>query len=66
MLHAAMLVHLRPIATQPYSPLQLVTAYESDVLHLRVFGCAVYVPITPPLRTKTGSQRRMIIYVSYD
>ncbi|KAM1132375.1 hypothetical protein EV1_046421 [Malus domestica] len=36
-LHATMLVCLRPIATQPYSALQLVTGYEHDI-------CAVYVP----------------------
>ncbi|KAM2834989.1 hypothetical protein PS2_031953 [Malus domestica] len=61
-----MLVRLRPIATQPHSPLQLVTEYEPDISHLRVFGCAIYVPITPPLRTKMGPQRKMGIYVGYD
>ena len=66
-LHAAMLVRLRPIATQPHSPLQLVTGYEPDVSYLRVFGCAIYVPIAPPLvRTKIGPQRKMRIYVGYD
>ncbi|KAM0976791.1 hypothetical protein PS2_019386 [Malus domestica] len=30
-LHEAMLVRLRPIATQPHSLLQLVTGYEHDV-----------------------------------
>ena len=33
---------------------------------MRVFGCAVYVPISPPLHTKMGPQRRMGIYVGYD
>ncbi|KAM1628851.1 hypothetical protein ACFX2K_017216 [Malus domestica] len=65
-LHAAKLVHLRPVATQPFSALQLVTGCELDISHLRVFGCTVYVPISPPLRTKMGSQRRMGIYVGYD
>ncbi|KAM1031247.1 hypothetical protein ACFX2C_035060 [Malus domestica] len=65
-LHAAMLVLLRPTVTQPHSPLQLVIGYEPDVSHLKVFGCTIYVPITPPLRTKMGPQRKMGIYVGYD
>ena len=65
-LHAAKLIRLRPVATQPFSALQLVTGYEPDISHLRVFGCAVYVPISPPLGTKMGPQRRIGIYVGYD
>ena len=65
-LHAAMLVRLRPTVTQPHSPLQLVIGYEPNVSYLRVFGCAIYVPITPPLRTKIGSQRKKEINVGYD
>ncbi|KAM2817807.1 hypothetical protein COP1_041878 [Malus domestica] len=65
-LHAAKLVRLRPVATQPFSAIQLVTGCEPYISHLRVFGCAVYVPISPPLRTKMGPQRRMGIYVGYD
>ena len=35
---------------------------------MRVFGCAVYVPFAPPLRTQEqrGPQGRMEIYVGYD
>ncbi|KAM1635106.1 hypothetical protein ACFXTN_011966 [Malus domestica] len=65
-LHVAMLVCLRLTVTQPHSPLQLVTEYELDVSHLQVFGCAIYVPIVPPLRTEMGPQRKMGIYVGYD
>ncbi|KAM0957722.1 hypothetical protein ACFX2A_026343 [Malus domestica] len=65
-LHAAILVRLRPTATQPHSPLQLVTGYEPDVSYVRVFGCAIYVSITLPLRTKMGHQRKLGIYVGYD
>ncbi|KAM2891374.1 hypothetical protein COP2_009681 [Malus domestica] len=65
-LHVAMFVHLRPVATQPYNTIQLVTGYKLDISHLRVFGYAVYVPISPPLRTKIGHQERMGIYVRYD
>ncbi|KAM2470224.1 hypothetical protein ACFX1W_045653 [Malus domestica] len=51
-LDTVMLVRMRPIVTQPYSALQLVTGYEPDISHLHIFGCAVYLPILPPLRTK--------------
>ena len=44
----------------------MVTGYEPNVSHLRIFGCAVYVPIAPPQRTKMGPQRRLGIYVGYD
>ena len=65
-LHATMLVCLRPTVTQQHSPLQLVTGDEPDVLHLQVFGCAIYVLIVPLLHTKMGPQRKMGIYVGYD
>ena len=64
--HAAMLVYLRPVATQPYSALQLVTRYKHDISHLRIFCCAAYVLILPPLHTKIGPQLRRRIYVRYD
>ncbi|KAK9907163.1 hypothetical protein M0R45_002408 [Rubus argutus] len=51
-LHAAILIRLRPTATQTFSAQQLVTGYEPSISHLRIFGCAIYVPITPPQRTK--------------
>ena len=53
-LHAAMLIRFRPAARQPFSAYQLVTGYEPNISHLRNFGCAVYVPIAPPLREKMG------------
>ncbi|KAJ9539390.1 hypothetical protein OSB04_032123 [Centaurea solstitialis] len=58
-LHAALLIRFRPTASQPFSAYQLVTGYEPDISHLRIFGCAVYVPIAPPQRTKMGPQRRL-------
>ncbi|KAM2911762.1 hypothetical protein FF1_004482 [Malus domestica] len=61
-----MLVGLKLTATQPHLSLQLVTGYEHSVLHLLVFGCTIYLPIAPPLRTKMGHQRKMGIYVGYD
>ncbi|KAM1174630.1 hypothetical protein ACFX19_027732 [Malus domestica] len=65
-LHTVMLVCLRPVATQPYNALQLVTRYEPDISHLRVFCYTVYVSISPTLHTKMGFHRGMGIYVGYD
>ncbi|XP_026398222.1 uncharacterized protein LOC113294003 [Papaver somniferum] len=56
-LHAALLIRFRPTVSQPFSAYQLVTGYEPDISHLRIFGCAIYVPITPPQRTNMGPQR---------
>ncbi|GJU28890.1 retrovirus-related pol polyprotein from transposon TNT 1-94 [Tanacetum coccineum] len=47
-LHAAALIRLRPSASHKYSPLQLVSRREPSLSHLKVFGCGVYVPISPP------------------
>ena len=44
----------------------MVFGQEPNISHLRIFGCAVYVPIAPPQRTKMGAQRRLGIYVGYD
>ena len=57
---------IRPSSEHRYSPSQLLTGHEPDISHLKTFGCAVYIPIAPPQRTKMGSQRRMGIYVGYD
>ena len=65
-LHAAELIRIRPSSEHKYSPSQLLKGHEPDISHLRVFGCAVQVPIAPPQRTKMGPQRRMGVYVGYD
>ena len=44
----------------------MVFGQEPNIFHLRIFGCAVYVPIAPPQRTKMGPQRRLGIYVGYE
>ena len=64
-IHAANLIHLRPITNQNLSPLQLVLGYQPNISHLCVFGCAVYVPLAPTHRTKLGPQRRLSIYVGF-
>ena len=38
---------------------------KSNISHLRIFGCAVYVPIAPTQRTNMGSQQRLGIYVGF-
>ncbi|RVW88003.1 Retrovirus-related Pol polyprotein from transposon TNT 1-94 [Vitis vinifera] len=62
-MHAAALVRIRPITYHEYSPSQLVLEKQPNISHLRIFGCAVYVPIAPTQRTKMGSQRRLGVYV---
>ena len=61
-MHAASLIRIRPTSYHEYSPSQLVT----NISHLRIFGCAFYVPIAPTQRTKMGLQRRIGIYVGLD
>ncbi|KZV20032.1 hypothetical protein F511_15275 [Dorcoceras hygrometricum] len=58
-LHAAALIRIRPSAYHKYSPLQLAFGKEPDISHLRIFGCTVYVPISPSQRTKMRSQRKI-------
>ena len=65
-LHAAVLVRIRPTANQQQSPFQLVLGQIPNLSHLRVFGCVVQVPIAPPQRTKMGPQRRSGIYIGFD
>ena len=64
-LHAVALIRIILTNYHEFSPLQLVFGREPNISHLRIFGCAVYVPITPPQRTKMGPQRRLGIYVGY-
>ena len=64
-IHAANLIRLCPTVNQDLSPLQLVLGYQPNISHLRVFGCAVYVPLAPTHRTKLGPQRRLGIYVRF-
>ena len=38
---------------------------QPNISHLRKFGCATYVPISPPQRTTMGLHRKLGIYVGY-
>jgi hypothetical protein len=53
-LHAADLIQLRPTAYHTNSPLELVCGNPPSISHLRKFGCATYVSISPPQRTSMG------------
>ena len=39
---------------------------QPNIFHLRIFGCAVYVPIAPTQRSKMGLQQRLGIYVGFN
>ena len=65
-MHAASLIRIRPTSYHEYSPSQFVLGTQPNISHLRIFGCAVYVPIAPTQRTKMGPQRRIGIYVGLD
>ena len=45
---------------------QLVLGKQPNISYLRVFGCAIHVPIAPPQRTKMGPQGRLGMYVGFD
>jgi hypothetical protein len=64
-LHATDLIQLRPTAYHSASPLQLVHGDPPSISHLRKFGCAVNVPISPPKRTSMSPHRKLGIYVGY-
>ena len=65
LLHAGNLIRLRPIGDHDFSPLQIVSGSQPNISHLRVFGCAIHVPIPPKQRSKMGHQRKMGIYVGF-
>ena len=60
-LHVAALIQIWPIAYHDYSPLQIASDKEPNISHLRIFGCVVYVPISPPQRTSMGPRRKLYI-----
>ncbi|KAL0556275.1 hypothetical protein IC582_004787 [Cucumis melo] len=65
-LHAASLIRIRPTSYHKYSPTQLPYGQEPNISHLRIFGCAIYVPISPPQHTKMGPQKKLGIYVGFE
>ena len=65
-LHATTLIQICPTTNHECSPLQLALGSQPNVSHLRIFGCVVYVPITPPQCSKLGPQHRLGIYVGFN
>jgi hypothetical protein len=64
-LHAADLIQLRLTAYHATSPLQLVRGNPSNISHLRKFGCATYISISPSQHTTMSPHRKSGIYVEY-
>ena len=54
------------ITYHKYSPIQLAYDHEPNISHLRIFGCEIYVPTTPPQCTKMSPQRMLEMYVRFD
>ena len=48
-LYAATLVRIIPTSYNAYFFQQLAFGDMTNISHLRTFGCAVFVPIVPPL-----------------
>ena len=65
-LHVATLDRIWLSAHHEYSLLQLTFDQEPNIFYIRIFGCAIYVPIAPPSRTKMSPQRRLEIYIGYE
>ena len=59
------LIQLCPTAYHTNSPLQLVRGNPPSISHLRKFGCATYIPISPPQCTSMDPHRKLGIYVGY-
>jgi hypothetical protein len=64
-LHTADFIQIRPTAYHTASPLQLIRGNQPSISHLRKFGCAVYIPISPQQCTSVGPHRKLGMYVGY-
>jgi len=65
-LHAAALLNMRPTNNRDHSSIQLLTGVTPNASHLRIFGCAVFVPLPPTAVVKVGALRAPNIYVGFD
>ena len=65
-IHVAALVCIQPTTYHEYSSSQLVIRKQPNIFHLQIFGCAIYILITPTQCTKMGPQWKLGIYVSFD
>ena len=44
----------------------MVFGHESNISHLKIFGCVVFIPIALPQCTNMGPQRRLGLYIGYE
>jgi hypothetical protein len=65
-LYETILICIKLTTYHKFSLLQLVFGHEPNIFNLRIFDCAVYVPIYPPQHTKMGPQRRLGIHIGFD
>ena len=64
-LDVASLICIRLTSNHKFSLLQLAFCQELNISHLRIFGYAVFVLITPSQRKKMGPKKRLGICVGY-
>ena len=65
-LHAAMLLRLRPTLLNPITSQELLTGCTPNVSHLRIFGCRVWVPRPEPLRQTISVHKEESVYIGFD
>ena len=51
-MHATALVHIQLTTYLEYSSSQLMLGKQPNIYHLKIVGCAIYVPIAPTQRLK--------------
>ena len=65
-LHAAVLLRLRPTLLLTQSPLELASGRTPHIAHLRVFGCEVWIPVPEPKQKTITPHRQRAIYLGFD
>jgi hypothetical protein len=65
-LHAAVLLRLRPTLLQTQTPLELALGNPPHIAHLRIFGCEVWVPVPEPQQKVVTPHRIRAVYLGYD
>ena len=65
-LHAAVLLRLRPTLLQTQTPLELASGRVPQIAHLRTFGCEVWVPVPDPKQKTMEPHRLKGIYLGFD
>ena len=65
-LHAATLLRLIPTLQNQQIPYELLAGQPSNIIHLHVFGCQVWVHVSESQRKTIGTHRSEAIYLGYD